>query len=348
MTSITCPVIFHPFKSRVDLQPFKCDISTPTHIRLSESVDKLVIGTYNVLFPQKFDKDQFSSNAGYNVTADMAVIPNHTWRIQIKIKNILNAKPNSFALQEVTQDEFDEYQNTLKDYKGLFCLHPRGIHGVAIFYKSDEFNLIGAEKGTFEFDVPISYSKTITKRRIHLIADLQDKSGMVLRMVSCHLFDPRDFVGKIKSKHLEAVIDHANIFFKDSIDMLVICGDMNQDQFGDDVTAYSREDSKPVDLTSITAFAPIKEFIYDGDLSPTLYDKDLSRIDGEMLSTKRKTDWIFIQTKNNIKVEKLKGVVLKSVKISSEYPSLQKKEHDLRGSDHALTLTKIQIKRTFF
>lgn len=342
------PVIFHPFTSRVYLQPFKCDTTPPKHIILSESVDKLVIGTYNVLFPQKFDKDQFSSNAGYSVTADMVVIPNHTWRVQIKIKNILNASPNSFALQEVTQEEFNEYQNMLQGYAGLFCLHPRGIHGVAIFYKLNEFDLIGAKKGTFEYDIPTRYS-TITKSRIHLIADLQDKSGMTLRVVSCHLFDPRDFIGKVKSRHLEAVVDHSNISSSDSIDMLVICGDMNQDQFGDDVNACLNEDPQPVEFAKISAFAPVlKDFIHDNNLAPTQYDKDLSHVDGAMLSTKRKTDWIFIKTKNNIKVEQLKGVVLKSVKISSDYPNLQKKEHDLRGSDHALTLTKIQIKRTFF
>lgn len=340
---------FIPFSSRVDLQPLVCNFTPAEHIHLSESVDSFVMGTYNVLFPQKINKRIFNSSAGYNVTVENNVIPNEQWRLEIKIKNILNTCPSTLALQEVTQDEFEKYQSRLTGYTGVFSLHPQTFHGVAIFYKSSLFALIGAKKGIFQYQSG-SYKGNLLKRRVHLIADLQHHlSGTIIRVVSCHLYDPRDWKSEMKSEHVKAVVLHACSVEPYSVDMVAICGDMNQDQFGDDVSASLKENPESVSLEKISAFCPfLPSFIQDDNLAATEYEKDLSQMDGDMLSKRRKTDWIFIQAKKDFEVTKLKGVVLKSAKLSNEYPNLQKKEHDLRGSDHALTLTKIQIKRTSF
>lgn len=323
--------------SNGEIYPLNYTITSPKDILLSEAVDKLVIGTYNVLFPQKFgqDKSVFSSTVGYNVTADCAVIPNETWRLQLKIKNILNIRPDALSLQEVTQEEFDEYQKRLKGYKGIFCLHPNSFHGVSVFYKSDQFNLIGAKAGKFQFQSGTVY-KTSLKGRVHLVADIQDKmSGLILRMVSCHLFDPRDWDGIMKSRHVETIVDHALGHASYGVDVVAVCGDMNQDQFGDDVTTYLKENPEPVSLEQISAFKPfLNKFFHDKNLTSTEYDKDLTKVDGDMLPKNRKTDWNFIKTKNDIQVERLKGVILP--------------EYDPRGSDHVMTLTKIKLKRTFF
>ncbi len=336
--------------STFDLQPLKYGVVAPKCILVTEAIESFVIGTYNVLFPQPFIKGKFSSSAGYSVTSDNMVIPNDTWRRQIKIMNILTSNPNCLALQEVTQDEFDEYQSKLTGYSGMLCLHPNAVHGVAIFYKTAEFHLIGAIEGAFHQQI-VKNNKdgsltTFTKSRVHLIADLQDKlSGMILRIVSCHLFDPRDQPKEKKCRHLEAVVTHANIRMEYALDMTAICGDLNQDQYGDDVTLHLKENAKAVGWQFISAFGPfIGKYGIDNNLRPTEYQKDLSKVDGEMISTKRKTDWIFIKIGNSIHEFKNKGIVLKSGK----YPNLMIDEHDLRGSDHALTLTRIETRRTFF
>lgn len=322
--------------SCAEIKPFYCETVSHKQILLTESIDSLIIGTYNVLFPQPFKIGKFSSSAGYSVTAENALIPNDTWRRQIKIKNILNANPNCLALQEVTQDEFDEYQIKLEGYRGILCLHPNSNHGVAIFYKSAEFHLIGAITGIFQYQVVKTNEyglKTIIKSRVHLIADLQDKlSGLILRMVSCHLFDPRDWPKEKKCVHVNAVVGHANIKKGYTPDITAICGDMNQDQFGDDVTSCLNEHPKAISWEFISAFRPfLSGYKHDNNLKPTEYDKDLTRVDGEMISTKRKTDWIFLKILSG--ESKIEKCIL---------------ENDLRGSDHALILTKIEIKRTFF
>lgn len=316
-------------------------------IRSLESVNQLVIGSYNVLFGQKSDNHThaFSSSAGYNVTRQMEVVPNTLWRLELKIKNILNANPNCLALQEVTDKEYKAYIKSLgpAGYAGALCLHNNSFHGVAIFYKSDQFSLVGAYQGEFN-------CLSLSKSRNHLLLDLQDKnSGLIVRMVSCHLLDPRNWGSYHKSRHLEAVVAHSEFMAHYIVDVVAICGDMNQDQFGDDVTICQNLNPQPVKLSEISAFVPILlQYVHDNCIEATEYKKDISKKDGEMISTNRKTDWIFFKIKRSVEMQSLSPISLSSVKITHEKPNLQKNEIDLRGSDHALILNEIQIKRISF
>lgn len=310
----------------------------------TDSIEKLVIGSYNVLYAQKLKNcfTEFSSTVGYNVTKEMTLVSNTKWRLGLKVKNILNANPNCIALQEVTEEEFREYQLRLAHahYSGVFCLHPNSFHGVSIFYKSDQFNLLAVRDGVFDCE-------SLDKMRKHLILDMQDKNtGLILRMTSCHLLDPRDWDRYYKSCHLERVLDHADFSTGYIVDVVAICGDMNQDQFGDDITAHLKPNPEPVKLSEISAFIPfLNQYVHDNSIEATEYTKDISTVDGEMISTNRKTDWIFFKIKRHMELQKIVQVPLIPVKMNRDKPMLQKNEVDLRGSDHALILSEISFKR---
>lgn len=353
-----------PIQIQEDLVSLGLDVeaAAPKMQAVAGAIEKLVIGTYNVLFPQPLggEADIYNTAAGYSQQGSV-VTPNTDWRLQIKTQNILKAQPTSLALQEITQEEFKHYQENLKDYVGIFSgPHSPGVnHGVAIFYQKDRFNLLAAKKGTFAGQrrgpkgelLAYGNGKPIMGKRSHLIVDLQDKtSGTIVRMVSCHLIDPRDWQGAEKSSHTGVIAQHAkekNEAYK--VDVVAVCGDMNQDQYGDDATAYKNPASIPAPLASITAFTPFtNKFIQDNSVQPTEYDKDPTKPEGynsEMESTGRKIDWIFIKTPKSIQVKELKPVTLNPAKLTKKNPELKEDETDVRGSDHMMALSELNITR---
>lgn len=317
---------------------------------------QLNLATYNVLFSQKEGDHQnkFNTPAGYSQDHTGNVKPNDAWRLELKTKSIISANPDTLALQEITDEEFKHYQRALPGYVGVFSgTHTDLVsHGVAIFYKADQFQLLGAQKGSFQGQKRENGVLKKTKkglpsysRRSHLLLDLQDKkTGTIVRVVSCHLVDPRDWIGHEKSAHAAAVVKHAlekSLHYK--VDLVAVCGDMNQDQFGDDPTNKRRKDIK-----SITAFRPFAhQFVHDNSKRPTEYDKnpnDPNGFNGLMQSTKRKIDWIFLKKSEEVALTQ-KPVRLDWQRLTEQHSELTPGTIDIRGSDHILTMTQVIVHR---
>lgn len=330
------------------------------------------VGTYNILFPQrdypnKLDKNNrpldhthpHSTDMGYHRNADGEIKENSAYRLKVISQNIRNADLDVNCLQEVSKESFESLQWTLGDkYVGVWAPH-KGVmpkpgttlqqnlngsiftpdkhaHGVAIFYRKDQFDLVKSY-GTKRFE-----QTGITKR--HLMLDLRDKkSGLVTRYVTCHLTDPRNWEKKDKTKHIDAVLKDAHQNYK--VDMIVVTGDMNQDQFGDLENGMPR---KPVDLLSATAFEPlVKKHKYKHGakgMNPNDFpsteveragdspeEKDYSPT-GKLVETGRMIDHIFMKTINS-NINPTIKLIGKGVP----------ENFDLTGSDHKMVASVISV-----
>lgn len=307
----------------------------------------VTVGSYNILFPQTFPiTHKIATAVGYHENAAGEFVDNSAYRIQVISKNICRANLDVNCLQEVSKEFFETLQKNLREnYEGVWAPHDGNMpkpgsshqvnndgsifnpklnkHGVAIFYKKDQFDMLQSYANFFIND-------KIRKR--HLMLDLQDKkTGLVTRYATCHLTDPRQWTGQNKTQHIDAVLKDAHRDYK--VDMIVIAGDMNQDQFGDLPT------NKP-DLLSATAFQPLVINGYKHgaeNLDPKNFpstevkkgDNDYSP-SGKLVTTGRMIDHIFVKSVNP------------NIKPTIKLPPIPK-IFDERGSDHKMVVSVISL-----
>lgn len=313
----------------------------------AKKVHNLTVGSYNILFPQTFPHTHCIATAvGYHENEQGELVDNSAYRIRVISQNIRNADLDVNCLQEVSKAFFETLKDDLGDkYAAVWAPHNGNMpepgsshqvnndgsifnpkpnkHGVALFYKKDQFNMLQSYANFFKND-------KIRKR--HLMVDLQDKTtGLVTRFATCHLTDPRQWTGQNKTQHIDVVLKDAHRDYK--VDMIVVAGDMNQDQFGD-------LGANMPDLLSATAFQPLVTNGYKHgaeNLDPKSFpsteikkaDNDYS-LSGKLVSTGRMIDHIFMKSVNpGIKPTiKLAGVP---------------ENFDEKGSDHRIIVSVISI-----
>lgn len=285
--------------------------------------EQILVGTYNILFPQKLENGapaKFSTNVGFSADKNGGLYENSDFRVGIIAKNILNADLDVICLQEVTDAMGQELQKSLKDDYDIKWVKHQNYHGVGILYKKDKFDLLNEESLSIQVQKedplnPGTYKSS--PPRVHLLNDLMDKTTQkVFRVVSCHMFDPRDLQNK--EEQTNAVIDFAEKE-SDTIDRIIIAGDMNQDQFGN-------IDSPPAGAVPseklASSFQPFidHEYHVDGNLDSTEYEKKKPG-NGKLVSKDRHIDWIWVK------------------KSKPEHYPLS--DFDIRGSDHVLAASTI-------
>lgn len=286
---------------------FAANLASP-----SEVDNKITVMTYNVLFPQTKGKHKspYSTSIGYNQNKKGVVYENSIKRQKIIIENIQNAPPcDIICLQEVTKGFFDKLKKDLtqNEYAGEYRSHNKSqenTHGVAIFYKQHRFERISSgtsgffsiEKVNAAGQVIFYNNEPVIKPRAHLVLDLRDRTTKKnIRVVSCHLFDPRELMDE-KSKHVDAVLDSVLNFTKHKFEphVLVIAGDFNQDQWGDNGRHYNCKPS----LSAASAFKPLFDdnFKVDDDLIPSVYCRvDGNNYNSDIVPNGRKIDHIFVK-----------------------------------------------------
>ncbi len=296
--------------------------------------EKITVGTYNILFPQQIVNGKpalFSTNIGYKIDSQGQLVDNSDTRIQIIAQNILKSNLDVICLQELTpamrdkllsdqslRDKYQFSQVKLHTTPVKKPIHPTA-HGVAILYKKAKFEEMNL--AVLRLDVPNQDAKdpkkVFTKARAHLLLDLKDKTTQkVLRVVSCHMCDPRSLAGD-KAEPTRQVIKFAQTTAPKShysVNRIIIAGDMNQDQYGDFDPSIDPKDKteKPA-----TAFQPFIENGYSADEnrdSTEYTQKEPGK--GDLIPTGRRIDWIFTNFKTTYLP--LKGL-------------------NLQGSDHVLT-----------
>lgn len=280
--------------------------------------ERIVVGTYNVLFPQGLDNSgkpkKFSSNIGFSQKSDGTIYENSAFRTSVIAKNILQANLDVICIQEMTDGMANEMIKQLKDYQIAWVKHDK-FHGVGILFKKDKFTLLfqDAVKVNALMENNLKPGTYQLASRVHLLQDLQDKTTKkVFRVVSNHMFDPRSL--KNKEEQTEKVSIVAEQLAKDyEIDRIIIAGDMNQDQFGDINSPATTPSEKHA-----SSFQPLlrKDFQIDGNYDSTEFEKKLPD-NGKILDKGRCIDWIWVK---NFKPE--------HVDLSNIF--------DNRGSDHAL------------
>lgn len=313
----------------------------PKKLQMEFISTRVSVLTYNILFPQLEGKqnEKYSSAIGYNENSAGDVYENSHERLPIIIKNIQDANIDINCLQEVTEKTFKTLQNNLSsNYTGVFAAHnptskkPQE-HGVAIFYKTKKFELLNHSSIAFskqKIDQNGILSthpngKPILHKRTHFVMDLRETlTKKVIRAVSCHFIDPREFVAKEKQDHVNAVINSA-LQYNPQVkpDQIVIAGDFNQDQWGDVSNGNTKNNNPQPNLQNATALQPLfgKGFDSDDNLDSTEFKREDSKdFNSEIISKDRKIDHIFVKYTGN-------GSSLKPVNIILEKFSLE-------GSDH--------------
>ena len=264
-----------------------------------ELAERIRVGTYNVLFPQKMINgapSKFGNNVGYNLDGKGVLLENSEMRTEIIAKNILRADLDVICLQEITDEMGQDLKEVLKDsYELKWVKH--GIHdGVGILYKNNKFDLLNEQTSTIHVQMedllnPGSYQPSPPRTQLRL--DLKDmNTDKIFRIVSCHMFDPNSLQNK--EDQTKKVIEFAEETPGDyTLDRIVIAGDMSQDQFGD---AQSPPQNVMPSEKLAPSFQPFIDGDYhvDGNLESTEYEKKLPG-NGKINSRNRRPDWIWVE-----------------------------------------------------
>lgn len=321
----------------------------------------ITIGTYNILFPGKFNEYYVPSGSpvGFNYLPSpykpnsgkfhQVIFENSVMRRDIMINNLINADLDIVCLQEVSNvgslsSVYTTIVNNelLKDQYNFSKLqiHPTFSdvgnvgHGVMILYKKKKFNLISDDS------VLIPNAKN-RKLRFCSIVSLEYNKKKIC-VVSCHFYDSRDYI-KNKNIQMDNVLAAIN---KKECDLNIIAGDFNQDQYGDlnvnGELIYSREPNGP---KKASVFKPLsldteditQRYTFDDDLLPSEYTKNIDSKTPSTYNTTiipktniygatRRIDWIFCNDKN--------GRVPNTISLHN---------FDFRASDHSLKAVSINL-----
>lgn len=274
----------------------------------------LKIGTYNILFPQIFEGNKphkNSSPVGFSVGLPGKpnagqLYENSIYRTTVIAKNILQADLDIVCLQEATKTVLNNLESQT-NYKALQRLNG-DKHGPAILYNPNKLDIFS------ENDVLIGKDPSILKNETNVrlnqrpisIADFQHKTTKkTIRVISCHLHDPRDKIGEAKKEQAQFIVNTANadLYKYKKIDECIIAGDFNQDEHGD-IGNGKKPISNTPNARNATSLEPLfaAKFDVDDNLTPSEYTKKnfdngpvivKTRQDGKT----RRIDWIFSKTK---------------------------------------------------
>ncbi len=341
-----------PFQNR-DIQPPKPNPLTnhtitpitnpkinPTQPQVNPKVlslaERITVGTYNILFPQKFTKTgdlpPIRTDMGYGVDKEGKYFENSAFRVGVIANNILKSNLDVITLQEVTPDVKEDLQKRLgKDYDIYYAQHKKAAHGVAVAFKKHKFTKLSIQTKTATFPTNFN-NKPGEQTRSHIMIDIQDiATNKVFRVVSAHATDPRDLKATEKGLHVNKILHDVEAFKPQgyTVDRTILAGDWNQDQWG------NRGEVRPATpgAHQASAFQELfkKNFHVDTNLNSTEFgvDKisDLENLQGGALkdvlkSRERRIDWLFVQN------------------VQPEY--LELPDQDLRGSDHKLTAVTVK------
>lgn len=309
--------------------------------RIAELAYKTVtydVGCENILYPQRNNKhaNRYSTNLGYEKTPN-GIKPNTEERLKITYDNLRRCRLNFFGLSEVTRENFDFLNTALKTagYGGIFALHTGSFHGVALFYQVNRFDVEQIFIGSFQH-LSETHQESKVHTRCHIIADLFDKNiEEMLRVTSCHLFDPRSFTNNYgPDQHVRSLV--YDIHNLQMVDPRYLCsfvlGDFNIDQFvvpNEDLP----EQKEFVGYEGAPSFAPLVEMGYemDNDYEPSeLMRAKPEEFSGRLINTGRKIDYNFAAALSD-------GV-------SFSLTPLLLTHFNNRGSDHKLIATRAEFK----
>lgn len=326
------------YRSRYQIstaQPKKAGTYKAAGHAMGETAKKVRIASYNLLFPQmayneKLDKKKATA-IGYSQDSEGNVYENSQFRTPLAIQNMLHSKADIVCLQEVNSKIYQQIKNDKKlsakyHFSILGAHNPQ--HGVCVLYNKKMFQDVSAKANGVFHRVSLNGAKIKNKNRTHLHLDLKDKvTGKELRVISCHMEDPRSFTTGKKDTHAKEVLKTALEGAHQENRITIVAGDMNQDQFGDAPVSDKSKIAHP-DLKLASAFKGFFEagFAVDDDLSPSEYYKVNNFFDNSPLVEKdRRIDWIFA-----------KGA--KPMPINPQGLHIDK-----RASDHRLVLAEIEL-----
>ena len=333
---------------------------------------KITIGTYNILFPGKVEKEFHPPNyvfkpSGSPVGFNYLPVPdpdkpnsdelheeiyeNSEERTQIMINNLLIADLDIVCLQEVSNVVYfgknsSVYDNIISNKllieKYNFTelqIHPilRYSHGVMILYKK-KFNLISDDS------VSIQNATKTTDRNCSIVS-LQYNTKKIC-VVSCHFYDSRDYKQDDKTIQMNSVLTKIN---KKECDLNIIAGDFNQDQYGDLNKKGDLIDPggprKPFGPKKASVFTPLsldtenitQLYTFDDDLSPSEYTKNID------LKTPSTYNTTIIPKTNQYGVTRRIDWIFCNDKNGQVPNTISLHNFDFRASDHSLKAVSIYL-----
>lgn len=289
-------------------------------------------GTYNVLFGQgDYKKNPYHVLVGYK-NGKNGPEDNIEDRKKIIVKNIKDANLDVVCIQELTEVVFNELKQTLgATYQMSWVPHAMD-HGVGILYKKAQFDLLATNTAHIccQISVPnkdTNEIKQIQKKRAVMGMDLRNKTTQkVIRVVSCHAVDPRDFDDKTAFTAKLVSFAGQKPTNGYALDGTIVAGDFNQDEYAE--TFEDKQKQKPMNPGAFLAasFSPFKDdgYAVDDDLCSSEYEK--AKIDSDLEEKGRRIDWLFC-----------KGL---------EPDALPLKNFDKNGSDHRFVAIKCRLPTT--